>query len=82
MKFDQLAWASEEKPDWYTYEIIGVSPRSLKVIRNDKGVPQIFTRVVYQRLLSEKKLEILSPTSFRTKRDTDYNPNSEFTELD
>lgn len=82
MKFDLNAWASNERPSHYTYEIVGVSDNALKVIRSDKGTPQTFTKRTFQKLRDEGTLEILSPTSFRTKRDENYNPDSAFTELD
>ena len=80
--FDLHAWASEEKPTHYTYTIVGVNARALKVLRNDRTRPQPYSKETFQLLKKEGRLEILSKTTFRVEIDEDFDPNSQFDELD
>lgn len=80
--FDLQAWASEEKPTSYTYTIVGVSPNALKVLRNDRVSPQTFSKKTFQAKLKEGSLTILSPNSFQLNLDPEWNPDSQFDDLD
>lgn len=80
--FDLNAWASQEKPTHYTYEIKGVSANALKVVRNDKVTPQTFSKKTFQALLEEGRLTILNNSSFKVEIDQEWNPDSQFDDLD
>jgi hypothetical protein len=82
MSFDLNAWASQEKPTHYTYEIKGVSANALKVVRNDKVTPQTFSKKTFQALLEEGRLTILSNSTFQVEIDKEWNPDSQFDNLD
>jgi hypothetical protein len=80
--FNLNAWASQEKPTHYTYEIKGVSANALKVVRNDKVTPQTFSKKTFQALLDEGRLTILNNSSFKVEIDKEWDPNSQFDNLD
>ena len=80
--FDLNAWASQEKPTHYTYEIKGVSANALKVVRNDKVTPQTFSKKTFQALLEEGRLTILNNSTFQVEIDKEWNPDSQFDNLD
>ena len=82
MNFDLNAWASNEKPTHYTYEIKGVSATALKVVRNDKVTPQTFSKKTFQALLEDGRLTILTNSTFQVEIDKDFDPNSQFDDLD
>jgi hypothetical protein len=82
MSFDLNAWASQEKPTHYTYEIKGVSANALKVQRNDKVTPQTFSKKTFQALLEEGRLTILNNSTFQVEIDKEWNPDSQFDNLD
>jgi hypothetical protein len=82
MSFDLNAWASQEKPTHYTYEIKGVSANALKVVRNDKVTPQTFSKKTFQALLEEGRLTILNNSTFQVEIDKEWNPDSQFDNLD
>ena len=80
--FDLNAWASEEKPTSYTYTIVGVSPNALKVLRNDRVSPQTFSKKTFKKLASEGRLSILSPSTFQVEIDSEWDPDSQFDDID
>lgn len=80
--FDLKAWASSEKPTSYTYTIVGVSDNALKVLRNDRVTPQTFSKKTLQKIASEGRLSILSPSTFQVELDSEWDPDSQFEDLD
>jgi hypothetical protein len=82
MNFDLTAWASEQKPTHYTYEIVGVSANALKVKRNDRASAQTFSKKTFQALLAEGRLTILNNSTFQVEIDKEWNPDSQFDSLD
>ena len=80
--FDLSAWASSDKPTSYTYTIVGVSTNALKVVRNDRVTPQTFSKKTFQALASKGSLTILSPTTFQVLVDQEWNPDSQFDDID
>jgi len=73
---------SEDKPSSYTYTVKGLSKTAMKVLRSDRAKPQTFMLKTYFSLLKEGRLTVLSSTTFQVENDTDFNPESQFDELD
>lgn len=80
--FDLDAWDSEESRTHYTYEVVGSRKDALRVVRDDKSSAQTFSRKTYKKLKDEGRLQKLSATTFKVEIDPEWNPDSQWDDLD
>ena len=79
-------WASESRPDSFSYVMVAEDRsasgtiNAIKCKRND-GKETIFTKARFSELVKDGKITITGDTTFTLKNDSDFNPADRFTPL-